>query len=109
LILFKETDEFLVPVTGHALADDAALQHVERGEQRGRAVALIIVRHRPAAALLHRQSRLGAVERLDLRLLVDRQNQGVLRRIDIKADDIVQLGGKLRIVRQFEGSHPVGL
>jgi hypothetical protein len=25
-----------------------------------------IVRHRPAAALLHRQSRLGAVERLDL-------------------------------------------
>src|SRR5712691_6316674 len=70
--LVEETDEFLMPMAGHALADDAALQHVERGEQRRRAVALIVVRHRPAAALLHRQPWLGAVERLDLRLLVDR-------------------------------------
>src|SRR4029077_9198397 len=85
--LVEETDEFLVSVASHTLADDATLQHVERGEQRRRAVPLVIVRHRPAAALLHWQSGLGAVERLDLGFLVDRQYQPVLRRIDIEADD----------------------
>ena len=89
------------------MADDPALQHVERGEQRCRAVALVVVRHRPAAALLHRQPRLGTVERLDLRLLVDRQHQRVLRRIEIKTDNILHLGGELRVVRQLEGLHPV--
>jgi hypothetical protein len=32
------------------------------------------VRHRPGTARLHRQTRLGAVERLDLALLVDRED-----------------------------------
>src|SRR5580704_4725369 len=69
--LVEETDELLMPMAAHALTDDLALQYVERGEQRRRAVALVIVRHRPAAATLHRQSRLGAVERMDLRLLIN--------------------------------------
>jgi hypothetical protein len=77
--------------------------------QRRRAVPLVVVCHRPAAALLHRQSRLGAIERLDLRLLIDREHQCVLGRIDIEAHDILHLGGKLRIVRQLEGAHPVRL
>src|ERR1700716_1775305 len=59
--LVEETDEFLMPMTRHALADHLALQHVKRGEQRRRAVALVVMGHRPATALLHRQSRLGAV------------------------------------------------
>src|SRR5216683_3460428 len=63
--LVEETDEFLVPMAGHALADNLAVQHIEGGEQRCCAVALVIVGHRPATAALHRQSRLGAVERLD--------------------------------------------
>src|SRR5215204_790448 len=33
----------------------------------------------------------------------------MLGRIDIEADDIPQLGGKLRVVRQLEGAHPVRL
>ena len=44
------------------------------GEQRGGAVTFVVVRHRPGAARLHRQSRLGAVECLNLALLVDREN-----------------------------------
>src|SRR6516225_6128489 len=43
----EEADELLMPVALHAAADDPALQHVERGEQRGRAVALVIVGHGP--------------------------------------------------------------
>ena len=62
----QETDEFLMPVALHAAADDLAFEYVEGGEQRGRAVALIVVRHGPQAAGLQRQARLRAVERLDL-------------------------------------------
>src|ERR1700731_598674 len=35
--------------------------------------------------------RLGAVERLDLRLVVDREHDRVLRRVDVEADDLAQL------------------
>jgi len=35
----EEADELLMPVALHATADDLAVQHVEGGEQRGRAVA----------------------------------------------------------------------
>ena len=72
--LVEEADELLMPVAAHALADDLAVEHVERGEQSGRAVPLIIMSRRAAAAALHRQPRLGAVERLDLALFIDRQH-----------------------------------
>ena len=67
------------------------------------------MRHRPAATGLHRQAGLGAVERLDLRFLIDRQHQRVLRRVQVEADDVLHLGGELRIVRQLEGPDPVRL
>jgi hypothetical protein len=58
--LVEEADELLMPVAAHALADDLAVEHVERGEQGRRAVPLMIMGHRAAAAALHRQPRLGA-------------------------------------------------
>jgi predicted PurR-regulated permease PerM len=48
---------------------------IEGGEQGGGAIALIIMCHGGAAPLLHRQSGLGAVKRLDLALLVDAEDQ----------------------------------
>ena len=73
----EEADELLVAVALHALADHRALEHVEGGEQGGGTVALVVVGHRAEAAGRHRQARLGAVERLDLRFLVDREDHGV--------------------------------
>ena len=61
------------------------------------------MRHRPAAALLHRQPRLGAVKGLDLALFIDRQHQGLVGRIDVEADDILDLGDEVRIARELEG------
>src|SRR5580704_13836340 len=55
--LVEETDELLMPMAAHALADDLALQHVEGGEQRRRAVALVVMGHRSASAALHGQPR----------------------------------------------------
>ena len=39
----EEADEFLMAMAGHVLADHGAVQHVERGEQRRGAVALVVV------------------------------------------------------------------
>jgi hypothetical protein len=86
--------------SGHAYAQHSAVRiciesaqepvlransHIQRREQGGGAVALVIVRHGAAAALLQRQAGLGAVERLDLALLIQRQH-GVGGRIDVKTD-----------------------
>ena len=81
----EEADELLVAVALHVAADDGAVEDVQRGEQRGGAVPLVVVGHRAGAALLHRQAGLGAVERLDLALLVDREHDGVRRRVDDRA------------------------
>ena len=100
----EEADELLVPVALHAAAEDGAVEDVEGGEQRGGAVALVVVGHGAGAALLHGQAGLGAVERLDLRLLVDRQHHGMGRRVDIEADDVPELGHELGIVRELEAA-----
>ncbi len=68
----EKADELLMPVPLHAATDDLAFQHVEGGKQRRRPMPLVVVGHRLAAALLDRQTRLGAVKGLNLRLLVDR-------------------------------------
>ena len=81
----------------HAAADDIAVEDVESREQRCGAVAFVVVRHRPSAAGLHRQPRLGAVERLDLALLIDREHDGMAGRIDVETDDVRDLGDELRV------------
>jgi hypothetical protein len=81
----EEPDELLMPVALHAAANHLAFEHVEGSEQRGGAMALVVMGHGAQTALLHRQARLGAVKRLDLALLIEGQDDGVGRRIDIEA------------------------
>ena len=80
-----------MPVALHVAADDGAVEHIEGGKQRRCAMAFVVVGHRPNAALLHRQTGLGAVERLDLALLIYREDDGVGGRIDIETDDVPEL------------------
>src|SRR5262249_27921845 len=105
----QEADELLMAMALYASADDAAVEHVEGGEERGGAVALVVVGHGSELPWLHWQAGLGAVERLDLALLVERQDDGMRWRIDIELDDVLELGGELRIVGQLELAHPVWL
>jgi hypothetical protein len=65
--------------------------------------------HGGAAPLLHRQSGLGAVKRLDLALLVDAEDHGMGRRIDVEANDILELLGEFGIVGELECAHPMRL
>src|SRR5207237_4231364 len=46
---------------------------------------------------------LGALQRLDMRLLVDRQHDGILRRVEVEADNLGGLGDKVRIVALTPG------
>ena len=39
----------------------------------------------------HRQQRLGTVQRLDLRFLIDAEHQRAIRRVEVKANDVVDL------------------
>ncbi len=59
-------DEFLMAMMGHAMPNDSAVENVERGEQGGRAVALVVMGHGPAFAWLQREPGRSAVESLDL-------------------------------------------
>jgi hypothetical protein len=101
----QKTDELLVGVALHTPADDVAFEHVKGGEQGGGAVPFIVVGHGAASPFLQGQAWLGSVECLDLTFLVHGQHDGMLRRIDVEADDISHFGGELRIVGQLELSY----
>src|SRR5690606_9784596 len=98
----EKANELLVTMALHVAADDGAVENVEGGEQRGGAVTFVVVGHRTGPARLHRQPWLGAVERLNLALFVDRENDRMGGRIDIEANDVFEFLGELRIVRQLE-------
>src|SRR3712207_1162953 len=68
-----------------------------------------IVRHRAGPALLKRQPRLGAVERLDLALLVGRGHERALRRLAVEGDDVAHPLDEALVARELEGSHRVRL
>jgi hypothetical protein len=110
LDLVEELAELLRPVAGHALAYHRAGLHVglgrhgcyEAGEQRRGAMALIIVRAPLDLAGAHRQQRLGAIERLDLTLLVNADDERLVGWIEVKADDIANLFNELWIGRELE-------
>src|SRR5512139_688011 len=70
IYLFEETDEFLMPMAGHTVPDNLAVEHIEGCEHGSRTIAFIIVCHSSTAPFLHRQTRLGAVKRLYLTLFV---------------------------------------
>ncbi len=49
----QEADELLVSMALHIAADHSAVEHVEGGEERGGAVALVVVGQRGAAPWKH--------------------------------------------------------
>jgi len=103
----EEADEPLMPVALHVSAEHLAGQDVQRGEERGRAVALAVMGHGRAAALLDRQARLCAVKRLDLGLLVETEDDGMGGRCDVEPNNGVKLPGEGGIVGELEAAPAV--
>src|SRR5258708_33514614 len=95
---FQKRQELVCPMACQTFADDGTGRHIERGEECCCAVALVIMGHRAGTALFQGQTRLRAVECLDLALLIDGKHQRLLRRIDVKADDVLDLRDEVGIV-----------
>ena len=92
-----------------ALADDFALQNLQGSEQTGGAITLVIVSHRAQTPLLHGQSGLGAVQCLDLGLLVHSKHQSLVGRIQVQPHHIGELLQEPSITRELEAVDPVRL
>lgn len=86
-----ELPELDVAVPRVAGADDRPFQHGKRSEQAGGTVAFVVVGHRAATSLLHRQTRLRAVEGLHLGLLVHAEHDSFVRRIEVDAHYVGEL------------------
>lgn len=85
------------------LADDFPGFDVQRSEERDGAVSTVVVGSSLGLPRPHREQGLCALERLNLRLFVDAQDNGVLRRIKVQADDVANLLDQQRVGRELEG------
>ena len=72
-------------------------------------MAFVVMGHRATATRHQRQAWLRPIQCLNLALLVDREHQRVLRRIQVQADYIFQLLHELRIPAQLERAIQVRL
>ena len=103
-------ENFKNSVLRQAAADHHSGEHVQRGEQGSGAVAFVVMGHRASPALLHRQGRLGAVQGLDLALLlVYAQHHGLLRRVQVQTHHVDELLLEVAVIGEFEGLHQMGL
>ena len=98
----EEASELLVPMLAHAASDHGSVENAHGSKKPGRTVAFVIMGQGPTSARLQRQRRLGAMERLNLALLVDRDDDGVSWRIPVEADDVLDLLGEFGIAGALE-------
>lgn len=89
--VFEKLQELLVTMASIALTDNFTLRYLKCGKERRGPIPLVIVGHRSAAAFLHRQPRLSAVQGLNLALFIDTEHQRFGRRVEIQPDYIRQL------------------
>ena len=92
-----------------AAGEDLAGGNVERGKERCRAVADIVMRHAFDITQTDRKNGLGAVQRLNLALLIPTQDHGLLGRIEIQTDNIADFFDEKGIIGDFKVALPMGL
>ena len=93
----QEGQELPCAVARKALPDDLAGGDVQGREERGGPVAHVVVGTSLDLSGPHGEKRTGAVQRLDLALLVHTQHQGPFRRAQIEPDDVSHLLHKQRV------------
>ena len=98
----EKVQVFLMSMSRQASAQNRPGGHVECGEQRRGAMTLVVVRVAFDLARAHRQKRLGSLQRLNLRLLVDAQHHGMGGRTEIEPHDVADLFDEQRVGRELE-------
>jgi len=82
-----------------ALTDHRSRGDIQRREEAGGAMALVIVSATLNLAGQRGKDRLAAAQRLHLTLLIHAQHQCMMRRVQVQADDVSHLVDQQRIVR----------
>ena len=100
----EEFDEFSASMPRQTFANHRAIQHIQSGKQGRCPISFVIVSHGCASSLFHWQSGLGAIQRLNLTLLIHRQHQRMLRWVEIEPDNGLQLVCEVRIVAPSVGA-----
>lgn len=90
-------------MAGRGVAEELAVEIRQGGKQRDGAVPDTVVGAGAHVADAQRQAGLAALQSLALALLVAAQDQGLVRRLQVKPDNVPELGLDLRITRQLEG------
>ena len=94
---------------GGGLSLDFACLGLKRGIKRKRAVPVILKAMSLGTSWAQRQYRIEAIKCLNGGFFIDTEHSGVLRRIQIKADDIGGFGLEIRIVTGHVPLQPVRL
>lgn len=71
-------------------------------EQVGRAVPAVVMRPLVRDPGPEREDRRGPVQGLDLRLLIDTEDDGPLRRVQVQPEDVADLGFQFRVGGELE-------
>lgn len=74
----EKLDPLLMSMASLALSDQCSIEYANGGKQRRRAVAFVVVGHRPQPTGEHRQALLSPVEGLNLALFITREHQRML-------------------------------
>ncbi len=98
----QKAQKLLMAMARHAIPQHFAAQHVQRREQRGGAVALVVVGLPFRESRTQGQDGLGTIQGLDLALLIHAQHQSLLRRIQVQTHDVAQLEKELGIGAELE-------
>jgi hypothetical protein len=93
----QKGEKFLMPMPQLALGEHSAVGDIERGKQRSRAVANVVVGDTLDVSQAHGQQRLGACKSLNLAFLIRAQEQRVIRRIQVQPHDIARFLDEKRI------------
>ncbi len=104
----EKPDECCGVALGSALAEDA-IEQPQSGVQARRAVADVIVGLALRNVGAQGQHRPCPVQRLNLALFIDTEDDRLRRRIEVEPDDVPQLVDKMRILGQLEPRDAMGL
>ena len=107
--LLEKLQPLAVGVFLGGVSDDFARQVIQRGKESDGAVAIVIMGLSADMSFAQRQTRLTALQRLDLALLVTTEHHCLLWRIELKTDDIPKFGLKIRIAGKLKDTGQVWL
>lgn len=94
----KKAQKFLVAVPRLTVSEHSPCSNIEGRKQGGGSMADIVMRDAFHVTQAHGQHRLGAAQGLDLRLFIDGQHDGMIRRVQVQTDNVAYLLDEKRIV-----------